>query len=178
MNVTNRLLAAAAAFALTAACSSGGTPPPAGSTHAETVATAAGSTGPETPTPGQQPMTQAGAQAAAKDGYDTYASGDYGGWWDIWTPDAQRVISRAEYLRLIKLCTPGGEGVPITIQKVTAAGGSAKVRWERAGLLVQTDTWTYVAGAWRYVPRPDSIADYKLGADKAAARRRSAGSCS
>jgi hypothetical protein len=162
MSVTRMLLTAAVAVA---GCSSGGTP-------AGAVASAAPTPGEVAPSSPVEPMTVAGAQAAAKDGYDAYAAGDYGGWWDVWTPAAQQVISRAEYLRLSGLCKPGAVGTPFNIQKVTVTGDTAKVRWERLGLLVQLDTWTYVHGVWRHQPGPDLIADYKLGADKAAARRR------
>lgn len=167
MNVT-KTLSVAALVLITAGCSRGG---PAGGPQAVAATAPAGTSA------AAQPPTEDGARAAAKDGYDAYAAGDYGGWWDLWTPTAQQVISRADYLRLMGLCASPAQGTPFVIQKVTVAGTTATVRWERAGLLVQADTWLYMAGAWRYRPPPESVADYRLGVQRAAAKRRAEGSC-
>lgn len=169
MNVT-RTLAVAALVVAAAGCSSGAAPAAVAPVVGATATTQASSGSAEA-------MTEAGARAAAKDGYDAYAAGDYGAWWDVWTPTAQQTFSRADYMRLSTLCRSIAEGTPINIQKVTVAGAVAKVRWERLGLLVQLDTWTYLDGVWRYQPGPESMADYRLGVDKAAAKRRAAGSC-
>lgn len=168
MNVT-KTLSAAAFVLITAGCSHGGEQP--GGTQAAATTPPAGTSA------AVEPPTEAGARAAATDGYDAYAAGDYGGWWDVWTPSAQQVISRADYMRLSTLCRSIAEGVPIKIQKVIVTGSVAKVRWERLGLLVQLDTWPYITGAWRYQPGAEPLADYRLGADRAAAKRRAAGSC-
>ncbi|MBB2914939.1 hypothetical protein FHS43_006251 [Streptosporangium becharense] len=114
---------------------------------------------------------------AAQPALDAYAEGAYGDFWDLWTPEAQELISRGEYMRLFIVCPPPGAVTPFAITEVTVTGDDATVRATRLG--DSTDfAFRYDDGTWRYVLPEDEELEYETRTvDEIAERRRSAGSC-
>jgi hypothetical protein len=126
-----------------------------------------------------QPQTVAAVRAAADEEFESFASRDYGGAWDLWTAAGQKAITRADYEQLLKLCPDTGAGVAFQIKKVKLAadGNSALVRVQRlAG--IASFTFLYEGGEWRFQPLEAALAEYKLGSPKAiASKARKAGRC-
>lgn len=129
-----------------------------------------------TKAPGQ-PRTVAAVRTAATRAFDAYAGGDYGEFWDTWTSQAKQVVSRRDYVRRFKLCPSAATGLRITIQKVTLAGSRASVRTARS-ILVQTYTFAYQSGRWRYQPLTEQLQPYRAKTvDQIAREERAAGRC-
>ncbi len=129
--------------------------------------------------PAAQPKTVAAVRAAADEEFESFASRDYGGAWDLWTKAGQKAISRSGYEQLLKLCPDTGAGVAFQIKKVKLAadGNGALVRVQRlAG--IASFTFLYEGGEWLFQPLEAALADYKLGSPKAiAAKARKEGHC-
>ncbi|MFD9943190.1 hypothetical protein ACFWYW_14645 [Nonomuraea sp. NPDC059023] len=109
--------------------------------------------------------------------FDAYAGADYGGFWDGWSAQGQRLISRADYVRFFQLCPQIAAGVRFTIGGVTVAGQTAKVQVNR---LIATLTYDFVleGGQWRYVPTAEQQREYGSGSvDQIAADKRSRALC-
>ncbi|GAA0318535.1 hypothetical protein GCM10010151_05480 [Actinoallomurus spadix] len=51
----------------------------------------------------------------ATEEFDSYAAGDYGAAWDLWTAAGKRAISRANYVKLFTLCPEIAQGVRFEI---------------------------------------------------------------
>ncbi len=165
---------AATLLTLAAGCSSDSepsTPTP----LAPATTTAASADKPET----SQPKTVEAVRAVADEEFESFASRDYGGAWDLWTAAGQKAISRADYEQLFKLCPDTAAGVAFQIKKVklAAGGDSALVRVQRlAG--IASFTFLYEGGEWRFQPLDAALADYGIGSPKAiAAKARKAGRC-
>jgi len=129
--------------------------------------------------PADQPKTVAAVRAAADEEFESFASRDYGGAWDLWTEVGKKAISRADYEKLFKLCPDTAAGVAFQIKKVklAASGDSALVRVQRLASIASF-TFKYEDGEWRFQPLEAALADYKLGSPKAiAAKAREAGRC-
>ncbi len=159
-------------LALAAGCSSRNEPSAAGPTASATIAA-------KQEVPAAQPKTVAAVRAAANEEFESFASGDYGGSWDLWTAAGKKAISRADYEQLLKLCPDTGAGVAFQIKKVKLAadGNSALVRVQRlAG--IASFTFLDEGGEWRFQPLEVALTDYKLGSPKAiAAKARKEGHC-
>jgi hypothetical protein len=163
---------AACLLALAAGCSSDSEP-----STAKPIAPA--TTAEKQEAPAAQPKTVEAVRAAADEEFESFASRDYGGSWDLWTKAGQKAITRADYEQLLKLCPDTGAGVAFQIKKVKLAadGNSALVRVQRlAG--IASFTFLHEGGEWRFQPLEAALADYKLGSPKAiAAKARKAGRC-
>ncbi|MGH3388826.1 MAG: hypothetical protein ACRDOO_08100 [Actinomadura sp.] len=126
-----------------------------------------------------EPRTEEAIRQVAQEEADSYAAGDYGAAWDLWTKDAKKAISRSDYERLFELCPPLSQGVRFTIEKITMAPdkNSAKVRFSRI-IGVFSYKFVYEDGHWRFVPDADAMRDYRIGdVRKIAARARAEGRC-
>lgn len=163
-------LTAVAVAVAVAGC--GGDKAPAEAGTAPTPAVTASS-----PAPSAEPVTEQAAKAAASEMFEAFSSGDYGAAWDLWSGEAQKTMSRADYLRLNELCRPAAEGVPITLKKVRLEGTVAIVRAERVGMGF-TYRFTHEAGRWVYVPDKEVLAEYRSGTvEQIAAKRRKDSRC-
>ena len=99
---------------------------------ADTAAPPGAGTAPATtPSATEEPHTEAGVRAAALDEFDSFASGDYGSTWDRYYGAAKKAISRADYVRLLKLCPDPAAGVRFQIEKVSMDGDRAARRVRR-----------------------------------------------
>ncbi len=115
---------------------------------------------------------------------DAVASQEFGllsgnGWaqaWSLWSQSAQQVISQDDFVRLNTECRPVS-GVPYVIRRSTTVNqDTVRVDWERAGT-TGSNTVVYESDRWRFVPDPDSLADYRLGPDVLVRQRKAAGAC-
>lgn len=126
--------------------------------------------------PTAQPTTRLLAEATARTEFGLLAGGDYAGAWELWSPQAQQVISRADFVRLSTAC-PSGLGILVTIEDVTTTGpGESTVTWAR-GPQRGTSQLRYLDGRWRYQPDAATLAEYRLGADRVIKARRAAHTC-
>lgn len=115
-----------------------------------------------TPSATEEPHTEAGVRAAALDEFDSFASGDYGSTWDRYYGAAKKAISRAEYVRLLKLCPDPAAGVRFQIEKVSMDGDrAARVRVSRLGIAIMSYRFVYESGRWAFVPDPAAMRDYR-----------------
>ncbi|WP_214107451.1 hypothetical protein [Acrocarpospora catenulata] len=124
-----------------------------------------------------EPLTRAGARAAAQRALELYAGGEYGKFWDRWVSEDQPLVRRADYLRRFRECPSPSEGVPWVIGKVAVSGTKAAVTATRAKL---TETFTFVHqhGEWRYQLTPDQRKQYQnKSVDRIVADERAAGRC-
>lgn len=113
-----------------------------------------------------QPATEEAVRAAAKEHFDAYSAGNYGAVWDTWTHMGKSAISREDYARLWTLCRDPGAGVAFTILKVTLGLDRtftyADVRVQRL-ISITEFRWYHEVGVWRFHPKPEALALYKLG---------------
>ncbi|WP_328414493.1 hypothetical protein OG470_20300 [Micromonospora sp. NBC_00389] len=123
-----------------------------------------------------EPKTVDAAKALAQREFDTYASGDWKGAWDLWTSVGKAAISRDEYARLNAECkTITGLTFEITTARLEGED-TAIVNYKRS-IVAGTSEIRYVDGQWRYQPDAESMADYAKGVDKVIAEGRASGRC-
>lgn len=171
-----RIAAMAIIAALTAAGCSQADP---GSDAAAPPPAAAGAAQPAaTPTGAPEPHTEAAVRAAATEEFDSYASGDYGGAWDLFYAPAKRLISRDKYAHFFDLCPDLGNGIRFNIEKITMDGRDrARVRATRL-IAVLAYEFVYENGHWRFVPTAESMRDFRTKTVEQTAREhRAAGAC-
>ncbi|MFI0939685.1 hypothetical protein [Streptomyces sp. NPDC021020] len=158
MRVPKRWVAlgvAAAAVATAAAVRSGG------SAHGENGADAAA---------GQQ------ALAVARQEFGRLSGGDWAGAWQLWTAAAQQAVPQEEFVRVNTQCRPA-LGVPYVLGTGSRTGPEAfRVEWTHAGA-AGSSTLQLAAGRWHFAPDPQTLADFRLGADHVVQQRRASGSC-
>jgi hypothetical protein len=154
-------LAAATALTLATACS-GGDDKPEGS-----AAQAAAN--------GTEPKTIDGAKAAAQTLFDRFASGDFAGTWDMYTAAGQAAISKDDFVKLNDACSRKGLAIQLTGARMDGADHAIVI----AKQLVATQSYTmvYENNAWKLDPAKEGLALYRLGAAKAIAAQKKAGTC-
>jgi hypothetical protein len=152
------------------------TPPPAAGVA--TTPPGAPSTAPAS-SGGAEPQTETGVRAVATDEFDSFAGGDYGGAWDLFYGLAKKLISRADYIRLFKLCPDPAPGVRFQIEKISmGSGGEAQVRVSRLGLADASYRFVYESGHWRFVPTAQAMNDYSTKkVEQIASDERAQGGC-
>lgn len=133
--------------------------------------------------PASSPSTQGpdhsetSVRQAAQLMLDTYASGSYGDFWDMWSTEAQGLITREEYVRLFQLCPQRTPGTSFTITKVTITGDNAGVQATRLSETTAFD-FLYESGSWRSVPSPDLRQEYQSKTvEQMVQERQAAGAC-
>jgi len=153
-------LIAVAALGVTSACTKDDAP-------AGNAAAAAG-TGPE-------PKTIDGAKAAAQTVFDRFSGGDFAGAWDMYTAAGKAAISQADYVKLNEACSRKGLAIQLTSARMDGTDKAIVI----AKQLVATQSYTmvYENNAWKLQPAPEGLALYKLGAVKAIAAQKKAGTC-
>ena len=160
-------LAAAAALTLITACS--GDDEPAGN-----AAWAAATSGPE-PEPGPEPRTVDGAKAAARTVFDRFAGGDFAGAWEMYTTAGRAAITRSDYVKLNQACARKGLAIQLTSARMAGTGKAIVIA--RQLVAAQSYTMVYENDAWKLEPAAEGLALYKLGAAKAIAAQKKAGTC-
>lgn len=153
-------LTAAAALTLVTACS--GDDEPAGN------AAQAAAAGPE-------PKTIDGAKAAAQTVFDRFAGGDFAGAWDMYAAAGKQAISKADYVKLNTACSR--KGLTIQLTSARMEGTDRAVVIAKQLVAAQSYTMVYENDAWKLEPAKEGLALYKLGADKAIAAQKKAGTC-
>jgi hypothetical protein len=131
-----------------------------------------------TPTAAAEPHTEAAVRAAATEEFDSYASGDYGGAWDLFYAPAKKLISRTDYEHFFDLCPDMGNGIRFNIEKIRMDSPTqAHVRASRLIAMLSYE-FTYEDGHWRFVPPPENMRDYRTKTvEQVAAEHRAAGAC-
>jgi hypothetical protein len=155
--IATAALIAVAALSFTAACTKDA---PAGN--------AAAAAGPE-------PKTVEGAKAAAQTVFDRFSGGDFAGAWDMYTTAGKAAISQADYVKLNEACSRKGLAIQLTSARMDGTDKAVVI----AKQLVATQSYTmvYENNAWKLQPAPEGLALYKLGAVKAIAAQKKAGTC-
>jgi hypothetical protein len=155
-------LAGAAALTFSAACSDDSDTP------AGNAAVAATGGGPE-------PKTVEGAKAAAQTMFDRFSGGDFAGAWDMYTAAGKAAISKADYVKLNEACSRKGLAIQLTSARMD--GTDKAVVIAKQLVAAQSYTMVYENGAWKLQPAKEGLALYKLGAVKAIAAQKKAGTC-
>lgn len=122
-----------------------------------------------------EPLTEAGAHAAAANFYRLYSTGQFAASWDLLTFTAQRAIPRATWVGVHAGCPSGGAGTARVIESVLVFGSAAIVTETVGGAASQLgkshDVFNYANGHWVYAPNDLSIYHHgSVAADIAAAK--------
>lgn len=116
------------------------------------------------------------AQAVATQEFGLLSGGGWAQAWGLWAAASQDIVGQAVYVQVNKAC-PAALGVPYVIEKTAPDGADTmRVTWQR-GTSTGTDILVLENGSWRFVPDPESLTPYKLGATRAVARLKAAGRC-
>jgi hypothetical protein len=124
---------------------------------------------------GPEPRTIDGAKAAAQTVFDRFAGGDFAGAWDMYTAAGKQAISKADYVKLNQACSRKGLAIQLTSARMDGPDRAVVI----AKQLVATQSYTmvYESDAWKLEPAKEGLALYKLGAAKAIAAQKKAGTC-
>lgn len=153
-------LVAVAAVSLSTGCS--GDDAPAGN------AAAAAAAGPE-------PKTIDGAKAAAQTVFDRFSGGDFAGAWEMYTAAGKKSISKDDYVKLNSVCSRKGLAIQLTSARLD--GPDRAVVIAKQLVAAQSYTMVYESDAWKLSPAKEGLALYRLGAAKAIAAQKKAGTC-
>ena len=103
------------------------------------------------------------------------AGRDYAGAWELYTAAGQAAISQADYVKLNEACSR--KGLAITLTSARMDGADKAVVIAKQLVATQSYTMAYENNAWKLQPAADGLALYKLGATKAIAAQKKAGTC-
>ncbi|MEU4688395.1 hypothetical protein [Actinoplanes sp. NPDC023714] len=154
-------LAAVSVLGITSACSSD-------SDEAAGNAAAAAASGPE-------PKTVDGAKAAAQTVFDRFSGGDFAGAWELYTSAGKQAISKDDYIKLNEACSRKGLAIQLTSARME--GTDKAIVIAKQLVAAQSYTMVYEKDAWKLEPAKEGLALYKLGAAKAIAAQKKAGTC-
>lgn len=168
----------AAAVIAAAACSSGTPAPP-----SNTATTAAAGTAPASPAAAAskaQSETAVGAAGVARQYFGLYSAGQFALSWTLLAPSAQRAVSQATWVAVHQGCPSQAAGLAYNIKDTTLTGSTAVVTVTLAGaaasLASESESLTYSAGRWGFVP--NDLGYYRHGSVKAdIAAAKAAGYC-
>ncbi|MEU8238629.1 hypothetical protein AB0C07_10315 [Actinoplanes missouriensis] len=153
-------LAAVATLGVTSACSSDDEAP-------------SGSAAAAAPAPEQKTLD--GAKAAAQTVFDRFSGGDFAGAWELYTAAGKKAISKADYVKLNEVCSR--KGLAITLTSARMEGADRAIVIAKQLVAAQSYTMIYEKDAWKLEPAKEGLALYKLGAAKAIAVQKKAGTC-
>ncbi|GAA1597301.1 hypothetical protein [Actinoplanes couchii] len=131
-------------------------------------AAAAGAGGPE-------PKTLDGARAAAQTVFDRFSGGDFAGAWEMYTSAGKQSISKDDYIKLNTACSRKGLAIQLTSARLEGADKAIVIAKQLVA--AQSYTMVYETDAWKLEPAKEGLALYKLGAAKAIAAQKKAGTC-
>ena len=124
---------------------------------------------------GPEPKSIDGAKAAAQTVFDRFAGGDFAGAWDMYTAAGKAAISKDDYVKLNQACSR--KGLAITLSSARMDGADHAIVIAKQLVATQSYTMVYESGAWKLEPAKEGLALYKLGAVKAIAAQKKAGTC-
>jgi hypothetical protein len=124
---------------------------------------------------GPEPKTIEGAKAAAQTVFDRFAGGDFAGAWDMYTAAGKQAISKDDYVKLNQACSRKGLAIQLTSARMD--GTDRAVVIAKQLVAAQSYTMVYENDAWKLEPAKEGLALYKLGAVKAIAAQKKAGTC-
>lgn len=153
-------LAAAATITFAAACSD--EPEKTGGTDAAAAA-------------GREPKTLTGAKEAAQTVFDRFSGGDFAGAWEMYTSAGKQSISKDDYIKLNAACSRKGLAIQLTSARLE--GTDKAIVIAKQLVAAQSYTMVYEQDAWKLEPAKEGLALYKLGAAKAIAAQKKAGTC-
>ncbi len=156
--LTGLALAAVAVLGVTSACSDDDAP----------AAGAAAAGGPE-------PKTIDGAKAAAQTVFDRFSGGDFAGAWELYTAAGKQAISKDDYVKLNQACSRKGLAIQLTSARME--GTDKAIVIAKQLVAAQSYTMVYEQGGWKLEPAAEGLALYKMGAVKAIAAQKKAGTC-
>ncbi|GAA2717252.1 hypothetical protein [Actinoplanes palleronii] len=153
-------LAAVATLGVTSACSDDDDP------AGNAAAAAAG---------GPEQKTVDGAKNAAQTVFDRFSGGDFAGAWEMYTSAGKQAISKDDYVKLNTACSRKGLAIQLTSARME--GTDRAIVIAKQLVAAQSYTMVYEADAWKLEPAPEGLALYKMGAVKAIAAQKKAGTC-
>jgi hypothetical protein len=124
---------------------------------------------------GPEPKTIEGARAAAQTVFDRFSGGDFAGAWDMYTAAGKQAISKDDYVKLNQACSRKGLAIQLTSARMD--GTDRAVVIAKQLVAAQSYTMVYEGNAWKLEPAKEGLALYKLGAVKAIAAQKKAGTC-
>ena len=139
---------------------------PAGNAAAAADAAAAG---------GPEPKTLDGAKIAAQTMFDRFSGGDFAGAWEMYTAKGKQAITKADYVKLNEACSRKGLAIQLTSARMEGADRAVVIAKQLVA--AQSYTMVYENDAWKLEPAKEGLALYKLGAAKAIAAQKKAGTC-
>jgi hypothetical protein len=156
-------LAAAVTLTFAAACTEE-SPEPAG--NAAAAAAEAG---------GPEPKTLDGAKAAAQTVFDRFSGGDFSGAWEMYTAAGKKAISKDDYVKLNTACSRKGLAIQLTSARLEGADKAVVIAKQLVA--AQSYTMVYEQDSWKLEPAKEGLSLYKMGATKAIAAQKKAGTC-
>jgi hypothetical protein len=130
---------------------------------------------PAAATAGAEPKTVDGAKTAAQTVFDRFAGGDYAGAWDLYTAAGKAAITKVDYVKLNEACSRKGIAIQLSSARLDGTDKAIVIAKQLAS--AQSYTMIYEKDAWHLAPAPAGLALYKLGAVKAIAAQKKAGTC-
>ncbi len=124
---------------------------------------------------GPEPKTIEGARNAAQTVFDRFSGGDFAGAWDMYTAAGKQAISKDDYVKLNQACSRKGLAIQLTSARME--GTDRAIVIAKQLVAAQSYTMVYENNAWRLEPAKEGLALYKLGAAKAIAAQKTAGTC-
>jgi hypothetical protein len=155
-------LASIATLTLAAACTAE-TPEPAGNAAAAAEGQAEG----------PQPKTLDGAKNAAQTVFDRFSGGDFAGAWEMYTAAGKKAISKDDYVKLNTACSRKGLAIQLTSARLESADKAVVIAKQLVA--AQSYTMVYEQDSWKLEPAKEGLSLYKMGATKAIAAQKKAG---
>ena len=124
---------------------------------------------------GPQPKTVEGAKEAAQNVFDRFSGGDFAGAWEMYTTEGKQAISKDDYIKLNQACSR--KGLAIQLASARMEGTDKAIVIAKQLVAAQSYTMVYEGEAWKLQPAKEGLALYKLGAAKAIAAQKKAGTC-
>lgn len=107
--------------------------------------------------------------------FDRFSGGDFAGAWELYTAAGKKAISKADYVKLNEVCSR--KGLAITLTSARMEGTDRAIVIAKQLVAAQSYTMIYEKDAWKLEPAKEGLALYKLGAVKAIAAQKKAGTC-
>jgi len=130
--------------------------------------------------PGAAAQPETAAAAVAKQYFGLYSAGQFALSWTLLAPSAKRVVSHVTWVAVHRGCPLQAAGLAYNIKDATLTGSMAVVTVTLAGaaasLASESESLTYSAGRWGFVP--NDLIYYRHGSVKAdIAAAKAAGYC-